>query len=326
MTHDGRLLQGVEYAPIVLDIEAPPEGGTQAVAVADYSVHTRLARNVTVSAGESFVRLSSEVTDPIDSYIPPWIETQEGALICSVATGNTTGPVLSTESRVVEVGMEAIGDFIPLNAFVSKIVGTDIYLEHPDGTPVSLLGGAGRTNLAGTPTDWLEGGGSQTVTYFIKPYKTHIPFRLATGAMQLLNEENINRGGDSLIDRSVSLVYTPTESKKEVEIIQYYNDSSTPRANVMRRTRGGPAGFEHRQDSASTVLNLDMAASLRGDSTGVAKAMFAGRVYTDATGEDQHIQVELLARPYPANGGSNLVPQPFIMHSMTVNGVIDSAE
>lgn len=336
LAHDGNLLQGVEYAPIVLDIEPPPSGGTQATAVGHYSVTTKLTRDVTVAQGESFVRIRSEVTDPIDSYIPPLLQTQDGKLLCAdgysegyAAWLNGQGDVLDgvplqTQPLPVSIGMEAIGDFLPLNCFVSAIVGTDIYLQHPDGTPVSVLGGDARVDA--NNDGFFEGGGSQTVVYFRQAYHTHIPFRLATGAMQLLNETNINRGGDGLIDRSVTLVYSPTDTKKEVEIVQYYNDSSTPRANVMRRSRGGPGGFEHRQDSASTVLNLSRSASERGDSTGVATAMFAGRVYTDATGEDQHIQVELHGRPLPANGGDDLTPHRFVMHSMTVNGVIDNGE
>jgi hypothetical protein len=323
-THDGRLLQGAEYAPVVLDIEPPPEGGTQATAVADYAVTERLIRDCTVSQGEDFVRLRTFVTDPVDSYIPPFITTHNGLKLLAVG-GVIDGLPFRAQPQAVEVGMEAIGDFIPLNAFVSRIDGADIYLEHPDGTPVSVLGGNARTDTY--PIDgYKESGGSQAIVYFRKAYHTHIPFRLATGAMQLLNEENITRNGDGLIDRSVSLVFAPTDTKKEVEIIQYYNDNSTPRANVMRRSRGGPGGFEHRQDSASTVLNLERSASLRADATGVAKAMFAGRVYTDATGEDQHIQVELYGRPASANGGGDLVAQKFVMHSMTVNGVIDNGE
>lgn len=328
LSHDSKLIQGVEYAPIVLDVEPPPQGGTQATAIGHYSVTTRLTRDVTVAEGESFVRLRSLVTDPIDSYVPPLITAQDGKLLCanggSGGTPTLDGVPLQAQPLPVEIGMEAIGDFLPLNCFVSSVVGTDIYLQHPDGTPVVLLGGAARIDA--NNDGYFEGGGSESVVYFRKAYHTHIPFRLATGAMQLLNETNINRGGDGLIDRSVSLVYSPTASKKEVEIVQYYNDSDTPRANVMRRSRGGPGGFEHRQDSASTVLNLERSSSHLGDATGVASAMFAGRVYTDATGEDQHIQVELHGRPLPANGGSDLVPQRFVMHSLTVNGVIDNGE
>jgi hypothetical protein len=323
LTHNSLLLQGAEYAPIVLDIDAPEGGGLRAQAVAHFSVTTRLARDVTVSEGESFVRIRTQVIDPIAAETAPYIQVEEGDLLAAVG-GLLDGVPLQAELPPVSIGMEAIGEFLPLNCFVSKIVGADIYLEHPDGTPVSILGGAARIDA--NNDGYFEGGGSQTIVYFRKPYYTHVPFRLATGALQLINEDTTAKGGDGLVDRSIAMVYTPTATKKEVEIVQYYNDSSTPRATTMRRSRGGPGGFEHRQDSASTVLNLARGASRLADATGVAKAMFAGRVFTDNTGEDQHIQVELHARPLPANEFNDLVPQPFIMHSMTINGVIDYGE
>lgn len=321
--HDGLSLMGEEYVPITLDIEPPPPGGDLPNAAAHFSVTTRLVRDVTASEGESFVRINSIVQDPITTFVPPYLLTQDGKYL--TANGAPVADYrLQCEYPAVEVGMEAIGDFLPLNAFVSKLVGPDIYLEHPDGTPVVLLGGAPRTDEDGD--GFAESGGTQAAVYFRKAFKTHIPYRLATGAMQLINEDNVNRGGDTLVDRSITMVYTPTESAKNVEIIEYFNDSSTPRPNVMRRERGGPGGFEHRQDSASTVLNMARDASHLADATGVAKAKFASRVYTDSTGEDQHVQVELYGRPDPANGGSDLTPHKFIMHSMTINGVIEDGE
>ena len=321
--HDGKLIQCVEYAPIELDIEPPSDGGEQAVASAHFTVTTRLVRDVTVAAGESFVRINSQVANPINPSIAPYLETQDGNYIAAVG-GALDGVPMQAEPPPVEVGMEAIGDFLPLNCFVSKIVGPDIYLAHPDGTAIKTLGGEVRTD---TNNDgYAESSGTPTIVYFRKPFYTHVPFRVATGAMQLINEDNVPKGGDSLIDRSITLVYTPTETEKNVEIIEYFNDSSTPRANVMRRSRGGPGGFEHRQDSASTVLNMSRTASSLADATGVAKAMFASRVYTDSTGEDQHIQVELHGRPVAANGGDDLTPHRFVMHSMTIKGVVEDAE
>lgn len=357
MGHDSKLIQGVEYAPIVLDIDPPEGGGAVASAVAHFSVTQRLVREVTVSQGDGFVRISARAENPVEWPEPPYLATHNGLTLTAVGdtvfelpdlltaadgdpltdragdslktAGNTAsvpvdGLPIQTEPPAVEIGMEAIGDYLPLNCFVSRIEGLDIYLEHPDGTPATILGGAERLDL--NADGYKESGGTPATVFFRKPFNTHIPFRLATGAMQLLNEDNVNRGGDGLIDRSVTLVYAPTESKKEVEVIQYYNDSSTPRPNVMRRSRGGNGGFEHRQDSASTVLNMERSASSLADATGVATAMFAGRVYTDATGEDQHIQVELHGRPHPANGGGDMTPHKFVMHSMTVSGVLDNGE
>ena len=325
-----KALQGVEYTPIKLNIAAPEEGGTQAVAYANFSVTPLVVRTSTVALGESFVRLDPARITAFEPDSTAIILAETGATL----TAETDAP-LRTEPAPVEIGMEAIGDFIPLNAFVSRIDRNDIYLSHPDGTPASMLFGAARTNQPGTGSDYLELGGTPMVVRFYKPYRTHVPFRMATGFMQLVNEEAA-RGGDNLMDRSVTLVYTPTAGDKDVEIIERFNGREEMRANIIRRDRGGPGGFRHREDSASTVLNTSKNASHLGFSTGVATAKFASRVYTDMTGEDQHLQIELYARPEQASPWqrtnfwrpSPLVraAQPFVLHNMSVNGVVADGE
>ena len=231
--------------------------------------------------------------------------------------------------------MEAIGNYIPLNAFVTRIDRNNVHLAHPDGTPVSMLFGAARTNEAGTTTNWLENGGTEMEVTFYKPYRTHIPFRAVTGFMQMVNEDNLKKG-ESIIDRSVSVVYTPTDGDKTIEVIERFNGRDEMRPNMFRRDRGGAGGFIHRQDSASTVLNISKNASHLGFATGVATARFANRVYTDMTGEDQHLQVELYGRPEQASpwerenfwnpDDSINAPQPFVLHNLTVEGVVEDAQ
>jgi hypothetical protein len=329
-SHDGRVLGGVEYYPIKLTIGPPEPGGVQAVAFANFSVTPRVVRGCTVSQGESFVRLDPARTAQLQREANSPLMTEAGGSLFTQSLRPITN-----EPPPVEIGMEAIGDFIPLNAFVSRIDGKDIHLEHPDGTPVSMLFGAARTNEPGTSTNYLELGGTVMDVTFRKPYRIHIPFRMATGYMQLANEENV-KGGDMLIDRSVTVVYTPTAGDKDVELIERFNGRVEMRPNVARRSVGGPGGFSHRQDSASTVLNTNRLASALGFATGVAKAKFASRVHTDLTGEDQHLQVELYARPEqssPWKRSNFWVPdpgikteQPFVLHSLTVNGVAENAE
>jgi hypothetical protein len=327
---NGRAIQGADYTAIKLDIGAPEDGGTQAVAYANFGVTPRVYRQTTVAAGESFVRLLPPAL--------PGLEREFNFLLCD-ETGGTlltqANAEITTETPPVELGMEAIGDYIPLNAFVSRIDGRDVYLQHPDGTPATIFYGEPRTNAAGTPSDYLENGGTQLTVTFRKPYRTHVPFRMVSGCMQLANEDN-SRGGDGLVDRSVTLVYTPTDGDKTIEVIERFNGRSEMRPNIMRRDRGGPGGFIHRQDSASTALNTSRTATTRGFSTGVAKAKFASRVHTDLTGEDQHLQVELYARPeqasqwkrtnYWAPDKSIKTGQPFVMHTLTINGVAEDGE
>lgn len=187
---------------------------------------------------------------------------------------------------------------------------------------------------AGTTQAWLEEGGSRFLVRFVKPSKTHIPFRMQTGHMPVVNEDYV-KNGDANVDRSISLVYTPTHGDKDIELLERYNAMQEPRSNSMRRSRGGSGTFEHRQDSASTVLNMNRQASGLGFATGVAKAKFASRSNADMTGTDQHLQLELYGRP---NRGSSWqrtnffvpetvkTPLPCVVHQVVVQGVVQDAE
>lgn len=442
-THEGLLLLGVDYDAIGLDVGPPEPGGVQAKAYANFSITPLVRRTCTVSEGEDFLRLKPRRIVSFEPELTSLITTEAALNITTEADDP-----LRVEAPAAEIGMEAIGPFIPLNAFVSRIDGPNIYLTHPDGTPAQMLFGAARIygppagetwinessqpsvtydalgrikvggapllfwgnwltmtsfssvgstplgatrvdgsnqflirlssgaatrwylsdawellgdegflrypgtpgyaeievlfrsdangdGLVGTAGDWPDYGGTEMEVEFRKPVRTHIPFRMATGFMQLVNEDYAE-GGDGLVDRSVTLVYTPTPSDKEVEIIERFNGQSEMRPNLMRRDRGGPGGFVHRQDSASTVLNTSREASHLGFATGVAKAKFASRVYTDMTGEDQHLQVELYGRPDQASPWERTnfwnpdptihQPHQFVLHNMIVNGVVADAE
>ena len=329
-SHSGSELQGVEYAPIKLDVGPPVAGGVQAVAYANFSVTPTVRRLSTVSKGEDYVRLVSARVAAFEPTYWNEIAAETGASLTT-----ESGHPLRTQPPVVEVGMECIGEFIPLNAFVSRIDRNNVYLVHPDGSPALVLHGDPRTNEPGTPEDWLENGGTEMPVVFRKPARTHIPYRLQTGFMQLINE-NYAKNGDALIDRSVTLVYTPTQGTKEIEILERFNGQEDMRANAMRRDRGGPGGWVHRQDSASTVLNMDRYASDLGFATGAAKAKFASRSNADMTGTDQHLQVELHGRPSRADrwqrenfwvvDDTTQTPNPVVIHNLVVDGVVEDAE
>lgn len=331
---DGRELKGVEYAPIKLDVGPPEPGGIQAEAYVNFSVTPTVRRNSTVAINEAFVRLERERFRATEPEFTLTLQTVDGEdLLFPFPTNQWK--TLRTEPPPVEIGMEAVGDYVPLNSFVSRIDGRDIYLAHPDGTPVKMLFGEPRTNEPMTPEGFKELGGTKMVVQFFKPFNTNIPFRMATGYMQLLND-GVVKNGDRLMDRSVTLVYTPTAGTKEVEILERFNGRDELRANAMRRDRGGPGGFYHRQDSASTVLNTSRNASALAFATGVAKATFASRSLSDMTGEDQYIQIEVYGRPTQSSKWKRdnfWIPLPdapdpysFTLHNMTVNGVTDNGQ
>ena len=155
---------------------------------------------------------------------------------------------------------------------------------------------------------------------------------MQTGHMQIVNEDYI-KGADQQIDRSFSLVYTPTYGDKDIALLERYNGWSEPRSNEMRRDRGGPGAFVHQQDSASTVLNMNRESSSLGFATGVAKAKFASRSNGDMTGTDQHIQVELIGKPSRGSQWDRLnffredstvkPPLPCVLHQIVIDGVIE---
>lgn len=313
-----RYMQGAEYAPIELEFDPPRPGGREADVRINYAEWKRRNPRSTVAEGESFVRVYGPILDPVTRPDPPLFLTEAGDPFWT-----EDGRQLQVEYYPVQIGDEAIGDFLPLRCYVSRIDGQDIYLSHPDGTPVSILGGEPRRSDDGDA--YLEAGGTEATIYFYTPFKSAVPFRLATGFMQLANEEKV-KGGDGLFDRSITLLYTPTETRKEVEVIRYFNGSESARANVARRQRGGPGGFLQDDDSASSLLDMSEDASSLAKSTGVAKANFASRMYTDNTGEDQYVQVEVLGRPHPDNGWGDMIGQQFVMHALTVDGIVDNAE
>jgi hypothetical protein len=322
--HDDKLVQGVEYAGIKMIIDAPEPGGTQAVVRANFSVLPVIRRLCNVSQGESFLRILPTVVPQIEPLKNDYFATESGQDILSEDSKQ-----IETVTPACEIGMEAIGEFLPLNTFVSRIEADNVHLEHPDGTPALLLHGSARTNLYPTDDSRLELGGTEMMVEFRKPANTNVPFRMVTGAMALSNEEN-SRAGDRLQDRSITLVYTPTTPSKEVEILERFNGRDELRANSARNSRTGSGGFRHREDSASTVLDLSDTASHLGLSTGVAKATFASRSYTDMEGADRHLQIELHGNPTRTSPFSrtnfwikeeNPPAEQFVMHSMTVNGV-----
>lgn len=140
-------------------------------------------------------------------------------------------------------------------------------------------------------------------------------YAVKTGAMELTNDGNANTR-DSLIDRSVSVVYRPTATSTNLHLREFFNNSTQPRVNVMQRDRG--TGWIHDTTGAKTRLDMSSTRSALGTATGVAKAQFAGRNYSDMGGADRHVAVELSG---PAVPSGTPVPSEVLLYSMEVNGV-----
>ena len=145
-----------------------------------------------------------------------------------------------------------------------------------------------------------------------------VPVSFKTGAMELTNDSNADTKGQ-LIDRSVTVIYRPTETATTLALREYFNNSPNPRINVMPRDRG--TGFQHSTTGAATTLNMASSRSPLGLATGVAKAQFAGRNYTDNAGADRHIALELSTSFAAANAGDPS-PSEVLLYGLDMNGVV----
>ena len=109
-----------------------------------------------------------------------------------------------------------------------------------------------------------------------------VEYSLRTGALPLATE----RGS-----RDVTFVYDPTSSDSTLRLRLYYNNSSSPRVNAVASDRG--TGFVTTTGSTEATLNMKLARSALGDSNGVARASFAGRVEERSSGGDKHVAIEV---------------------------------
>lgn len=147
-----------------------------------------------------------------------------------------------------------------------------------------------------------------------------VPVSFKTGAMELTNDSNAD-GKGQLIDRSVTVIYRPTPTSTVLSLREYFNNADYPRVNVMPRDRG--TGFKHSTTGAKTTLDMVGTRSPLGLSTGVAKAQFAGRNYTDNAGADRHVAVELSTDSVAANSG-DAAPSQVLLYGLDINGVVVS--
>lgn len=189
----------------------------------------------------------------------------------------------------------------------------------------TLVGGT-LTNTVNLTIEPPASGTTATATATCNPLalgtgafpQTSVPYAVRTGAMELVNDGNSN-SRDALIDRSVSVVYRPTATNSTLNLREFFNNSAQPRANAMPRDRG--TGFVHSTTGAQTSLNMSASRSPLGQATGVAKAQFAGRNYSDMGGADRHVAVELSGNAVDANA-TDPTPSEVLLYAMEINGVI----
>lgn len=125
-----------------------------------------------------------------------------------------------------------------------------------------------------------------------------IPFSVRTGAFAVTADP----------DRSVALLYKPTDTDCQLALGLHYNNASTPRSNAIASDRG--SGFV----AGGTVATLNMAKtrSALAEANGFARAYFSGRLDDRSAGGDRHIAVA-----FSGTQSQDAVA----LHAITVSGV-----
>jgi len=110
--------------------------------------------------------------------------------------------------------------------------------------------------------------------------------------------------------RDISVLYAPQYKACTVSLRSFYNNAKEPRRNAVARDRG--TGFIH--SDVEPAARLDMSEYVRkyGATSGMAKALFAGRTMEDIQAADRHVSVEL--------DGVRRHEEPIIFYSVDVDG------
>lgn len=128
-----------------------------------------------------------------------------------------------------------------------------------------------------------------------------IPYSIHTGNLPLSNADNGSR--------TVNVVYSPTVDTSDLNVKLHYNNSITPRNNAIQ-TRPGTA---FRATTEGGVIDMKSSVSELGDSTGLARANYSGRVDPLSAGGDKHIAIAF-------SGTQNSADNRPVVHKIIVEG------
>jgi hypothetical protein len=128
-----------------------------------------------------------------------------------------------------------------------------------------------------------------------------IAYEMHTGNLPLSNADNGSR--------TVNVVYSPTTDTSELNVQLHYNNSATPRDNAIQ-TRPGTA---FRATTQGGVIDMKNSVSELGDSTGLARANYSGRVDPLSAGGDKHIAIDF-------SGTQNASSNRPVIHKVIVEG------
>jgi hypothetical protein len=154
-------------------------------------------------------------------------------------------------------------------------------------------------------------GTTAKAKYSVTSERIKIPYSFKTGNMEYQNDSIAQQGLPDGGARNIAVLFTPTEGQSDLKLRMYYNNKSYPRVNVVDRDRG--TGFV--ADASEPVTRIDMDAGKLPEniSSGVCRALFAGKTIDDVRGNDRHLSLEL--------SGEVGDEGPVVIHQLDVFGV-----
>ncbi len=282
-----------------------------------------------LTCGVDYRRLASQSNRPAygcidgDIYRAAGLRDQCYRSIASVSVTNGGSGYTTPPTVAVAAGQSGAG--ARFTALMANGTVTEILIEEPGFGYGQYSGSTFLTNVSLTISPPPSGTTATATAACVPPLlnaneypQRTVQYAVRTKALELINDSNAQTK-DRLINRSVTVVYRPTETDSDLYLREYFNNASTPRANVMPRDRG--TGFVHDTQGAKTSLNMAADRSSLGTATGVATAQFAGRNYSDMGGADRHVAVELAGGGQSANA-SDPVPSRPTIYALEVAGVL----
>lgn len=140
-------------------------------------------------------------------------------------------------------------------------------------------------------------------------------YRYRTGNREFPTDVT-SEGGGAASSRNISVVYKPQESRANLAVRLYYNNSQHARNNVATRNRG--TGFVSSNIDGATRIDMSALTTRTGYDTGVAQASFANKTLDDMRSGDRHVAVELV--------GASTAGVPVVIYSLDVYGTAREQE
>lgn len=169
----------------------------------------------------------------------------------------------------------------------------------------------------GPPNDPDFEGGVQAEGAFVatpagEDTSLHIPYRYKTGSAEYVADTEDPKAAMAN-PRNVRLLYQPQPSECVVALRMYYNNSPYPRGYLVARDRG--AGFVSEPADAAARFDMGRSTAARGSDSGVASALFNGRLLDDLSSPDRNVAIEL--------SGAATAGRPVVLYRLDVAGTAD---